>query len=172
MIDFIIANKEWLFSGIGVAVIGLLARWLLKSYKTARSKKIDSYQELSQTILSRREKPDNFYDISLKETLDVLKSNKFTEIQKEQFKESIENKIVRWAGSVESVLQEKDRIRLGMSHKRLLSVTLIEAFFELKRKDHLVSLKRGTKVVVEGRVIFDNFSYPSLYDASLFNILK
>ena len=163
MIDFIIENKEWLFSGIGVTaltVIFLLIRHVFQSKKAHQSKptkqKIDEKEQVDTT-----DHKDNSIGYSMhptpKEVADEINSTPLFQ-QKDAEKNYIGIK-VRWDVSLSLVHSgSNNNVELTCEFKGYSRFVNIKT--NLEKYPKIKILKRGQKITVYGEIIKIDASGP------------
>jgi len=161
MFKFILDNKEWIFSGIGVAVLGGLIMILRR--KTQKSKEnlpqvvinvLGTDQEQSEEgkttevtpVSIERISPINFKDIM--ETID-----KSPPMQRDQVAKKFVGIKVEWDTFLKGASTDKDdmvRLRLTTDKKRPLDT--IHCRVPLSQYRELGVLPEGTRIRIQGEI--------------------
>lgn len=164
MIEFIIKNKEWIFSGVGVAVIAALY-YIVKYIFIKKSTRdiLDTEDNKNYQV------PDNYHPISLRNALEEISSQHTTDLQKDGFAKNLVGKTVRWKGKVHSIspIIKNDKeigyflIIYNRDRTGLRTITNIE--LEDSQRDIVRLIKPKMEVEVEGIVEFETLGkFPRL----------
>ena len=149
MFTFLKDNKQWLFSGIGVAIImvvgSLVARFLFEHLGSSTSSKRIG---ISQSPLT------------LEEFDRVRKDKALTELQIQDFMKKHKGRIVKWQGIVCNVEQSNPDyaksdiyvVYRPISQKHVSMPDVFVARFPYTAKDDLFSLSEGDQIEFEGKL--------------------
>jgi len=180
MLTFLKENKQWLFSGIGVAIImvgGAMVKWFV----------FDHRGEPPGSSTNIRESSKQRSLLTLEEFDRMRKDKALTELQLQDFIKKHEGRIVKWQGIVCGVEQSnlenaKSSIYVvyrPISQKDVSMPDLFTAEFPYTAKDDLFVLSEGDQIEFEGKVTFrssssrHNYDYSaSLHDCSLLRYEK
>ncbi|HEV2680248.1 MAG TPA: hypothetical protein VGV14_07100 [Rhodanobacter sp.] len=175
MIDFLVKNKEWLFSGVGVAVLGLIFRAL-------RNRIFPPKSHASPAIVqdARQPPPDNFAQLAPSTPARITKTNtieltqiiaaleKAPPLQKADVIKHYVGLSVQW----ETLLwgadkTDDDNVRVVLDFGPN-STKLVYCSVRLSDYRQLGVMDRGTPITVIGRISEVSALSASLEDVQLF----
>ena len=166
MTKWILENKEWLFSGIGVTV--LLGIVYLIRRATRRSQPIPQRESIpapqSEAPSSPSPQPRKLVELDVPKIIQEIES--LPPFQRDDARKHYIGVRFRFTGSLFSAkAQEKERIRIGLHSLNESHFPLVFGYVPAKDNPQLRIAHEGTKLTIEGELVdFDS------YTASLDNI--
>ncbi len=193
MYEYLKRNKEWIFSGIGVAVIiaGITVVRLAffdshnKSAITENSYKQEILEEQPQSTIinGESEKPAKRSPVTIDEFNAMLKNETITELQRQEFIKKHTGRIIKWEGIVVNVkpLFSNDEeteimvVYMPVSKANNNLPDLLTAAFPHTAKSDLAALAEGDLIEFEGKLEIlstGDSRYPSARDCVLLRYEK
>lgn len=182
IIDFIRQNKEWIFSGVGGALLISLVPWLFKLIKSFCKRKVFCKQKDSSRITETDK--DNHPErsaISAKEFFEQTNDPAKTLLQQKEYRDKFLGSEVEWEGYVTSVAHAQtsggygDTISIFFQLEKGLADNrnTIFAEFSISAKNDLLELSRGDFVVIKGILsLFGSNKIMSLKNCTLLKFMK
>lgn len=172
MIEYILDNKEWIFSGIGITVIVVLFYVSKGVFQKYRSSSDDVPLESNEKDHSA---------ISLEDFYEGLSDRSKTLLQRRDFMDKYGGCIVQWEGVVTSVAPvqkmggEMDELSIFFQSKKHASEKhkVAVATFPISAKRDLLELSAGDFVKIQGKLsFFGPDQIPSIEEAKLVSFNK
>lgn len=173
MFRFILDNKEWIFSGIGVAVIGILITILRR--KSTKSPQVVIHvsgtdQTQSEEIQSVDVSPVSIERISPITFEDISKAiNEAPPFQRQQVAKNFVGIRVEWDAFLKGAYGDKDdMVRLRLTTNKKMPLDTIHCKVPLSQYSELGVLPEGTRIRIQGKIEEADTYDVSLADVRLF----
>lgn len=166
MIKWILENKEWLFSGIGVTILFGVIYFIRRAARRSQSSTQPGIAPNLQSPAPRslRVEPRKLVELDVHKIMESISS--LPPFQRDDARKHYIGVRFRFTGALFSAeAEEEDRIRISLSSLNESHLPLIFGSVPAKDNSQLRIVHEGTKITIEGDLaIFDS------YTASLNNI--
>lgn len=173
MFQFILDNKEWIFSGIGVAVIGVLITILRR--KSPESPQVmvhvsNTDKTQSEDIQSVDVSHVSIERISPITFKDIQKAiDEATPFQRQQVGKNFIGIMVEWDGFLSHVYDaQDDMVKLMLTTEKKMSLSAIHCEVPLNQYREISVLPEGTRIRIQGKIETAERYHVYLTDARLF----
>jgi cytochrome c-type biogenesis protein CcmE len=151
MFHWLIANKEWLFSGIGVAVLLAVTTWV-----TSRRRKAGVGTSSAMVAATGPERADILSTLTPDEVCAAADDSTLTTFQRSVRHDKYSGQRVRWTGGVQDVVADKTSREITLWFHPFTSdgsrAGFVCANLDRKVADALLVIRKGDTVTVEGTV--------------------
>ena len=163
MLEWLSNNKEWLFSGIGITLLGLVYLGINKFLMGRENMKIGhKTDQLSEINSHEKDTPLNMTPSELVHAIDDVPP-----YQREEVAKHYVGLLVRWKGELRSASPSKGKkIALLLSRQQMGSV-IVECSVNESDYPSLKVMKEGTLVVIQGKIARISYGHVVLKDAEL-----
>lgn len=174
MIKYLERNKEWIFSGCGVALIIVLGPFLLRLFHHQDSASIAS----PTPAVSSTTTQTSFSPVSFAEVVKVSNDTNLTQLQKDEFRRKYQGKLVEWTAKVRSVSRlwetqaDSDFVVVftpeQKENDRLAFDDYATATFPSNLRDEMIDLYAGDTIRFRGTIEFSGIEkIPSIRNCQL-----
>jgi hypothetical protein len=161
MVQFILDNKEWIFSGIGVAILGGLIAILSRGLQKSRAKPPQVIIHVSGTDQNNSEenKATEITPVSIKRISpirfkDIKKAiDEAPPLQRDQVRKNFVGIKVEWDTYLKGATKQKDdMVHLGLRTEENFGLDTIWCMVPLSQYRELGVLPEGTRIRIQGEI--------------------